>query len=199
MVTGCRNMCFTKQTPPDYKPYLLTFVSCCIISENLLLNVVMKKILALSLPLLLITFSSMAHNADSSWVRINQLGYTPQGVKVAVYGSKHSNTISSFTLFDSATGKKVLSGSTGKAMGAYGPFAQTYRLDFSAFNKTGTYYLVAGKARSPYFRIGKDVYKSAADFCLRYMRQQRSGFNPFLKDSCHMYDGFTIYGPMPDS
>ena len=159
----------------------------------------MKKILALSLPLLLITFSSIAQNADSSWVRINQLGYTPQGVKVAVYGSKHTNTISSFSLIDSATGKKVLSGSTGKAMGAYGPFAQTYRLDFSAFNKTGTYYLVAGKARSPYFRIGRDVYKGAADFCLRYMRQQRSGFNPFLKDSCHMHDGFTIYGPMPDS
>ena len=31
------------------------------------------------------------------------------------------------------------------------------------------------------------------------MRQQRSGFNPFLKDSCHTHDGYTMYGPMPDS
>src|SRR6185436_770801 len=31
------------------------------------------------------------------------------------------------------------------------------------------------------------------------MRQQRTGFNPFLKDSCHTRDGYTMYGPMPDS
>ena len=43
--------------------------------------------------------------------------------------------------------------------------------------------------------------KAAADFCLRYMRQQRSGFNPFLKDSCHTHDGYTLYGEsrIPDS
>src|SRR6266498_3469880 len=43
------------------------------------------------------------------------------------------------------------------------------------------------------------MYIRAANFCLRYMRQQRSGFNPFLKDSCHTHDGYTMYGPMPDS
>jgi peptidoglycan/xylan/chitin deacetylase (PgdA/CDA1 family) len=43
------------------------------------------------------------------------------------------------------------------------------------------------------------VYKGAADFCLFYLRQQRTGFNPFLKDSCHTHDGYTMYGPMPDS
>jgi hypothetical protein len=26
------------------------------------------------------------------------------------------------------------------------------------------------------------------------MRQQRSGFNPFLKDSCHTHDGYVLYG-----
>lgn len=143
--------------------------------------------------------AAMAQDTDSAWIRINQLGYTPTGIKVAIYGSKGSRAISSFDLIDSATGKKVLGKTAGKAMGAYGPFRQTWRLNFSAYTKPGTYYLQAGKIRSPFFRIGKDVYDGAADFCLRYMRQQRSGFNPFLKDSCHMYDGFTLYGPMPDS
>jgi endoglucanase len=31
------------------------------------------------------------------------------------------------------------------------------------------------------------------------MRQQRSGYNPYLKDSCHTMDGYTMYGPMPDT
>ncbi len=52
-------------------------------------------------------------------------------------------------------------------------------LNFSAFTKPGRYIIKAGPATSPEFTIGNNVYKGAADFCLRYMRQQRSGFNPF--------------------
>jgi endoglucanase len=67
------------------------------------------------------------------------------------------------------------------------------------FKKTGRYYLKAGNTVSPGFTISNNVYKGSANFCLQYMRQQRSGFNPFLKDSCHTNDGYTMYGPMPDS
>ncbi|HVG40153.1 MAG TPA: glycoside hydrolase family 9 protein, partial [Chitinophagaceae bacterium] len=104
-----------------------------------------------------------------------------------------------FQLIDSATGKAVFTNNAGKAFGAYGPFTQTYRLNFSAFKKEGTYYLKSGTATSPAFKISAAVYNGAADFCLRYMRQQRSFFNPFLKDSCHTKDGYTLYGPMKDS
>jgi len=134
-----------------------------------------------------------------SWIRINLLGYKPSSIKVAVYGSKEQNTISSFQLIESTTNKIAFRGGAGKAFGAYGPFAETYRLDFTAFTRPGKYKLKAGEAISPEFTIGEDVYNGAADFCLRYMRQQRTGFNPFLKDSCHTRDGYTLYGPMPDS
>lgn len=159
----------------------------------------MKKIYAYILVVLFPFATVIAQDEDTAWIRINQLGYTPAGIKVAVYGSKGAGAVSTFELVDSATGKKVLRKTAGRPMGAYGPFQQTWRLNFSSYTKPGTYYLQAGKTRSPFFRINEDVYDGAADFCLRYMRQQRSGFNPFLKDSCHMYDGFTLYGPMPDS
>src|SRR5215831_12098285 len=135
----------------------------------------------------------------NAWIRINQLGYSPKGIKVAVFCSKEQAVIRTFHVVDVSTGKIVFTSPTGKAFGAYGPFAQTYRLNFSSFNKHGHYFLEAGNAKSPVFPIDEDVYKGAADFCLRYMRQQRSGFNPFLKDSCHTHDGYTMYGPMPDS
>ena len=51
----------------------------------------------------------------------------------------------------------------------------------------------------PEFRIGDDVYDGTADFLLNYMRQQRSGFNPYIKDSCHTHDGYEIYGKSQDS
>jgi len=137
----------------------------------------------------------------SAWIRINQLGYTPGGIKVAVWCSKSGEGISNlpagqagWELVDVISKKTVYSANAGKAFGAYGPFAQTYRLNFSAYKKPGRYYLQAGNAKSPEFTIGDDVYKGAADFCLRYMRQQRSGFNPFLKDSCHTHDGYVLYG-----
>ena len=130
----------------------------------------------------------------TSWIRINQLGYTPEGVKVAVWCSKQEFSVKSWELVEAVSKKVVASGKTGKTFGAYDPFKETYRLNFSEFKKPGRYYLKAGGATSPEFIIGDDVYKGAADFCLRYMRQQRTGFNPYLKDSCHTQDGYVLYG-----
>ena len=151
--------------------------------------------------LLAIFFFSFIRKTEpvQQWIRINQLGYTPSGVKVAVWCAKDNSSIQNFELIDSVTGKSIFTQSAGKPFGAYGPFDNTYRLNFSAFKKPGVYYLKAGGAVSPAFKINNNVYKGAADFCLFYMRQQRSGFNPFLKDSCHTEDGYTLYGPMKDS
>lgn len=137
--------------------------------------------------------------SDSAWIRINQLGYSAAGTKVAVLGGKSPVKISSFEVVDNKTGKKVYASGKGRSFGKYGPFNDTYRLNFSSFRKKGEYYIRIGNVRSPVFTISDDAYAGAADFCLRYMRQQRSGFNPFLKDSCHMYDGYTLYAPVPDS
>jgi len=145
------------------------------------------------------------NTSEPSWIRINQLGYMPNGIKVAVWCSKisidsvfkmleHSTPRDGWALKDAKTGQTVYEGTLGKDFGTYGPFRRTHRINFSEFKKSGRYYLQASGIRSPEFTIGEDVYKGAADFCLRYMRQQRSGFNPFLKDSCHTHDGYTLYG-----
>ena len=137
-------------------------------------------------------------NDATAWIRINQLGYAPQGVKVAVLASKSTARVNTFQLINAKTKRIVYTNSAGENYGQYGPFSSTYRLDFSAFVKPGRYFLKTDSAISPDFSIADDVFKGAADFALRYMRQQRSGYNPFLKDSCHTKDGFTVYGPMPD-
>ncbi len=164
----------------------------------------MRKFISLSVVALLIVILAFTkkNNEPTAWIRINQLGYQPTSVKVAVWCAKETKTIKTFQLINATTKKIAFSASAGKAFGAYGPFTETYRLNFSKFNQPGKYYLQAGGAKSPVFEIGNDVYKGAADFCLRYMRQQRTGFNPFLKDSCHTQDGYVLYGEkagIPDS
>lgn len=132
---------------------------------------------------------------STAWIRINQLGYLPNGIKVAVWCSKENDPIGSFQLIDAVTNKSVFTGKPSSGFAAYGPFQQTQRMNFSRFQKPGKYFLQTRDTKSPVFTIGDDVYKGTADFCLRYMRQQRSGFNPFLKDSCHTQDGYVLYAP----
>jgi len=133
-------------------------------------------------------------------IRINQLGYLPRSTKVAVLLSKDEKlSVQSFALHDALTDEVVWKSKQVKAYGGYGAFSQSYRLDLSSFHHDGGYYIKANDARSPNFRIADDVYAGAADFLLNYMRQQRSGFNPFLSDSCHTRDGYIIYHPTLDS
>src|ERR1035437_2362287 len=129
---------------------------------------------------------SIIQNGDSThcWIRINQLGYAPSGIKVGVWASKTDAEIKTFDLVDARNNKVVYSAKPGIRYGSYGPFKTIYRLNFSKFQKEGTYYLKVGFIKSPTFKIGNDIYQGMADFILRYMRQQRSGFNPYLKDSC---------------
>ncbi|WP_423146021.1 glycoside hydrolase family 9 protein [Rubrolithibacter danxiaensis] len=137
---------------------------------------------------------------SQNWIRINQLGYKTDGVKVAVFGSKErKKRLKDFELIDARSLKVVFKKRAGKDYGQYGPFNSTYRLDFSGFKKNGRFYLQAEGIKSPEFEISQDIYKGSPDFTLRYMRQQRSGFNPFLKDSCHTKDGYIIYGPVPEN
>lgn len=141
------------------------------------------------------TFSTIhGQKPETSWIRINQLGYKTQGIKVAVWCSKTETGVGNWELVNAKTGTVVFTGTQTTLFGAYGPYQHTARLNFSTFETPGRYFLRAGITRSPEFRIGDDVYNGAADFCLRYMRQQRTGFNPYLKDSCHTHDGYVLYG-----
>ena len=83
---------------------------------------------------------SLAQSTNmTAWIRINQLGYTPAGIKVAVWCGSNYEKITSFQLVDSATGKNMYEKRNLQNFGAYGPFSNTYRLDFSSFKTPGTY------------------------------------------------------------
>ena len=79
--------------------------------------------------------------------------------------------------------------------GSYGPFNNTYRLNFSSFRSPGKYYIKVNNIKSDVFKIDIGVYDGTADYLLKYMRQQRCGFNPYLNKKCHSNDGFIVYHP----
>jgi hypothetical protein len=71
------------------------------------------------------------------------------------------------------------------AAGAFGPCVETWRLDFTEITREGEYTIRAGGVTSPRVRIGARVYAGVVDTLLGYMRQQRSLYNPLLRDSAH--------------
>ena len=131
----------------------------------------------------------------SDVIRMNQLGYLPHSVKVAVFLSDRDEHATRFQLFESLSGKLVFEGKPEEADAAIWGQKTAFRLNFSSVKQSGGYYLQVGNCVSPSFRIDTDVYKGTADFILNYMRQQRCGYNPYLNDSCHTHDGIVVDHP----
>lgn len=151
----------------------------------------MKKISVV----LLILVTPILGFSQTAWIRVNQVGYLQNDMKVAVWVSKEKKNVSSFEVIDVQSGKVVYSGNKIKKMGKQPAFESSARLDFSDFSVPGRYLIKVEETKSVPFKIGNDIYAGASEIPLKYMRQQRCGYNPFLKDSCHVYDGITVGDP----
>jgi len=149
-----------------------------------------KRLLLFSSAFILFTSSN-----GQSWIRINQLGYLPESVKVAVFISNEHVPSNSFTLHNAITDKAVFKGKAEIYSGKDWGLRSAARLDFSDIESPGGYYIRMGSIKSDPFRIAADVYKGTADYLLRYMRQQRCGYNPYYADSCHTHDGYIVDHP----
>jgi len=149
--------------------------------------------------LILIASFSISFAQNDAWIRINQLGYLPNTPKIAVFISKQNISVKEFSIREIESDRIVFTSDKIKSFGNKWNFKSTVQLDFSSFNTEGSFYIECSNVRSPLIRISENVYNGTADFLLKYMRQQRCGYNPFLKDSCHTHDGFIIYHPELDS
>lgn len=133
--------------------------------------------------------------ADSvAFIRVNQVGYLPGAPKVAVVCALRPVALTRFTVEDES-GRSVLGPLPARRDGALGPCTETWRLDFSTLRRTGRYILRAGQFVSPAVRVTADAYRGLADTLMAFMRQQRSGYNPFLRDSAHRRDGVIVDHP----
>jgi len=135
-----------------------------------------------------------APSDSAAFVRVNQVGYLPAGPKVAVVCALRPIALERFTVADER-GRVVLGPLAARRDGALGACVETWRLDFGALRRAGTYVVRAGEYASPPVHVGPDVYRGLADTLMTFMRQQRSGYNPFLRDSAHRRDGIIVDHP----
>ncbi len=155
-----------------------------------------KKLFLTCLLFLLCLFTVSGVDAR---IRINLMGYKPNAQKRAVLLSESPLKIDRFAIYDALTNKKMADFKSVAPYGQFDKFATVTILDFSKFNTEGSFYIKAGEFYSPRIHIGVDVYRGSADFLLNFLRLQRCGYNPVLKDVCHPYDGFITDGKHPET
>ncbi|HEY3287800.1 MAG TPA: glycoside hydrolase family 9 protein [Gemmatimonadaceae bacterium] len=149
-------------------------------------------------PLLLalkpLTGAAQGGGTPDDAIRVNQVGYLPDAPKVAVVCALAPRALDAFEVRNAA-GKRVFGPKPARATGKFGPCAETYQLDFTALRDGGTYRIHAGDLVSPAVRIGAGVWNGLADMPLRYMRQQRKGYNPVFNTMIHTKDGIIVDHP----
>lgn len=152
----------------------------------------MKKSIYILLAFLSII--SISCRANSLYFRVNQIGYLCDDVKVAVVMSPNeeiSQLANSFLIVDVASGSTCKVDSV-KITQPWEPMKSCARIYFSSLTTPGEYKLICGNEESSKIKIGNDVYAGMQEVSLCYMRQQRCGYNPSLKDSCHSHDGILV-------
>jgi hypothetical protein len=68
----------------------------------------------------ILIFLSNSFLYGQSWIRINQLGYTPESIKNVVLISKEKMVVTAFQLFDALTDEVVYNGEKIESFGNYG-------------------------------------------------------------------------------
>ncbi len=127
-------------------------------------------------------------------IKVDQVGYLPNGAKIALVSSKRPAT--EFTLNLSKDGKPVFHGSLPAPVEDYDSGDPVQIADFGGKPiKPGTYYIeVPGIGRSWDFEIAPDVYAKAFRAAMRSYYGQRCGiavdmgpeFPGFKHDACHL-------------
>jgi hypothetical protein len=143
------------------------------------------------------------------YVRVNQLGFAPRDVKTALAFSQAALP-GSFQVVEAVTNKVAFEGRSRSIPGGWGQFDHHAELNFTAVQEEGVYFVQVVSSQpqaggtpavpvgsSPRFRVSANLYADIPDQLLEFMRQQRCGYNPFVGEACHTFDGRTAYGPQP--
>ncbi len=132
----------------------------------------------------------------NDWVRVNQVGYAATDTKVAMAFCNNSSSISglTFSIINTATSATVFGPTAFPASsGAYSPFNNVYKLDFSSYQPAGagTYKVhISDGCESVTFKISTCAYQGTEETALNFYLGQRCGTdNKYAGGQCHLAPG----------
>ncbi len=141
-----------------------------------------------------VDYSSTLPYAPS--ININQVGYRPDGRKIAVFRDVTDQTV--FSVVNADTKEKVFTGKLENKTENKSAGETNYTGDFSSVTTAGKYYISCNGLDDSYtFEIGDKVYSNLLDDSVRMLYLQRCGVKVEDKDfgheACHTSLA-TVYG-----
>ena len=134
----------------------------------------------------------------STEIRVNLGGYPTSQPKKALVLSKVE--LQNPTLLLKNMEGDIIDRVKGDALTtAWHPFSSYYSFDFSDFQTEGKYFfqLQGSEISSASFVIGP--YPNWQEDVIDFIRTQRCGFNPLVREFCHQKDALSFFGDRPDS
>lgn len=136
---------------------------------------------------------------SNSRIVVNQIGYSSNNIKTALFINLNSPKMGKVQLINNRTKRTVFETRLGTAQPDAASQDTIQTIDFSKFNKEGTYYLKVGSIQSYPFQIGKNIYRDLFRKLLRSYYLQRCGVA--VRDSasgvnhppCHLSDGLIAH------
>ena len=132
-----------------------------------------------------------------TFIRANQIGYDPHGYKNAIVFSD-APLNGRFEVIELPSRKTAFSAKLTPIIEVkWGTNEHHAELEFSKLRREGRFAIAVNGLESIPFEIRSGVYESLPSRLLEFMREQRCGYNPWLKTICHSNDAYTAYGPEP--
>lgn len=141
-------------------------------------------------------FYSCSQINETTYIRLNQIGFRPEELKTAIILSKTPFESKTFRIKKSEDESEVFSDSITllpKKLNEKIPFAAL--INFTSLSSNGEYFIEYDKVKSYRFRIDETIFNSVRDSLSLFFKVQRCGpTNPLLHKVCHLQDATKVIG-----
>lgn len=146
-------------------------------------------------------FYSCSQINETTYIRLNQVGFRPEELKTAIILSKTPFESKTFRIKKSGDESEVFSDSITllpKKLNEEIPFAAL--INFTSLSSNGEYFIEYDKVKSYRFRIDETIFNSVRDSLSLFFKVQRCGpTNPLLHKVCHLQDATKVIGYLDSS
>ncbi|MCF6268401.1 MAG: glycoside hydrolase family 9 protein [Melioribacteraceae bacterium] len=142
---------------------------------------------------LLMLFTTQSCAKNEVYIRVSQVGFAQDDIKIALILSTIKLDGKTFQIIDSKNKAIEFKDTIRIGKGEFGNFKYTYEIDFSKYQKEGSYKIKVESYYSPKFEIGKNLFAPIVKELMRFFPVQRCGYtNPSEHEVCHIADATSL-------
>jgi len=138
-------------------------------------------------------FTTQSCSNSEVFIRLSQVGFAQKDIKIAIILSSIKLDGKSFQIIDSNNKVIEYTDEIGNDKGEFGNFNYSYEIDFTKFQKEGSFVINIESYSSLKFEIDKNLFAPIVKELMRFFPVQRCGYtNPSEHEVCHIADATSL-------